>query len=324
MNMLTDKEINRINKFLESKTFNYKDLIVPNTEVYADFDYKFKIIGYKKMISVGTEYDYLTISLTLLNFRDILSRIIFDGEVNREKDFWKSYLEDYLYLLKSKLISSITDTMIYFNTDVRIHIGEVMIEKSKKENIQEQKMTKQTIRTVVRDILNVLKGKVEGDFYLPSDSDFYSFSNFPVSFSVELEIVQDMNLNSFKINADYSPEDEVIGVLIVYNPNTLNTNLYDIVGELNEVMAHELEHSLQNYRGELEYSDESDGEELTPLEYYLQPHEIFAQIKGFKRLSKLRRKPIEDVIRQWFDTHKDVHELSKDDEETVINKLINN
>ena len=34
MNMLTDKEINRINKFLESKTFNYKDLIVHNTEVY--------------------------------------------------------------------------------------------------------------------------------------------------------------------------------------------------------------------------------------------------------------------------------------------------
>lgn len=87
MNMLTGEEINRINKFLESKTFNYRDLIVPNTEVYTDFDYKFKIIGYKKMISVGTEYDYLTISLTLLNFRDILSRAIFDSEVNREKDF---------------------------------------------------------------------------------------------------------------------------------------------------------------------------------------------------------------------------------------------
>ena len=323
MNMLTDKEINRINKFLESKTFNYRDLIVPNTEMYTDFDYKFKIIGYKKMISVGTEYDYLTISLTLLNFRDNLSRAIFDSEVNREKDFWKSYLEDYLYLLKSKLVNGITETMVYFNTDVRIHIGEVMIEKSKKENIQEQKMAKQTIRTVVRDILNVLKGKKEGDFYLPNDSDFYSFSNFPVDFSVELEISQDTNINSFMINADYSPEDEVIGVLIVYNPNTLNTNLYDIVGELNEVIAHELEHSLQNYRGELEYSDET-GDELTPLEYYSQPHEILAQIKGFKRLSKLRRKPIEDVIRRWFATHKDIHNLSKDEEEIVINKLINN
>lgn len=322
--MLTDKQIDKINKFLENKTFNYRGLIIHNTDIYTDFDYKFKIIGYQKRISVGTEYDYLTISLTLLNFRDNLSRAMFDNELNKEKDFWKSYLEDYLYMLKTKLINSITEIMSGFDTDVRVHVGEVNIEKSKKENIQEQKMAKQTIRTVVRDILNILKRKVDGGYYLPNESDFYSFPNFPVDFSVELEIVQDVNDNGFKINADYSPEDEVIGVLIVYNPNTLSTNLYDIVGELNEVISHELEHSLQNYRGELEYGDENDeGEELTPLEYYSQPHEISAQIKGFKRLSKLRRKPIEDVIRQWFATHKDTHNLSKDEEKIVIDKLIN-
>ena len=79
---------------------------------------------------------------------------------------------------------------------------------------------------------------------------------------------------------------------------------------------------MQNYRGELEFNDEY--EELPPLEYYQQPHEILAQIKGFKRLSNLRKKPIGDVINQWFNTHRDIHGLSPKEEKIVINRLMSN
>ena len=59
--MLTNQEINRLNKFLENKTFNYQGLMIFNTSTMVDLDYKFEIIGYKQMISVGQYYDYINI-----------------------------------------------------------------------------------------------------------------------------------------------------------------------------------------------------------------------------------------------------------------------
>jgi hypothetical protein len=59
------------------------------------------------------------------------------------------------------------------------------------------------------------------------------------------------------------------------------------------------------------------------LEYYLQPHEISAQLKGFRRLSKLRNIPIEQIIIDWFETHQDIHDLNEKDKEIIIKKLIN-
>ena len=58
--MLTEKEIDRLNGVLKNKIFKYSkglfdyDLLDEN-----DFDFKFQILGYKKMISVGEYYDYL-------------------------------------------------------------------------------------------------------------------------------------------------------------------------------------------------------------------------------------------------------------------------
>jgi hypothetical protein len=327
--MLTDSQISKINNFLENKVFNYTGKIVHGVDKNADFDFKFKILGYKKMISVGEWYDYTKISLTLFNFRDDLSKLLFtnndvissisDDKIN---SFWNGIFKDNWWFLSHSLSTEISTILRYFDDNIRVVIEDYNVIQPKKENIQEQKMSRQTIRTVVRDITNIIKLKKEGDFYLPKNSDFYSFSNFPVEFSVELYIVHDLQINNFKINADYSSDDEVIEVVVVCNPKKLESNLYNIVGELNEVIAHELEHSLQNYRGELEFNDEY--EELPPLEYYQQPHEILAQIKGFKRLSNLRKKPIGDVINQWFNTHRDIHGLSPEEEKIVINRLMSN
>jgi hypothetical protein len=96
--------------------------------------------------------------------------------------------------------------------------------------------------------------------------------------------------------------------------------MYDIVGELNEVIAHELEHSLQSYRGE--FDGEKTDEVTDPMEYYLQSHEIPAQIAGFKRIARLRRLPLETVIRQWFDSHGDIHSMNKKQQEKVIKTLL--
>lgn len=46
-----------------------------------------------------------------------------------------------------------------------------------------------------------------------------------------------------------------------------------------------------------------------PVICYTQPKELDAQIYGFKRLSKLTKTPLMDVIRNWFETHRDIHQL---------------
>lgn len=320
--MLTDKEINRLNIFLENKTFNYKGLMIYNTRTMVDLDYKIKIIGYKQMISVGQYYDYLNISLTLFNFRDKLSQLLFHDQKSNDQVFWKAMLDDNLFYFKNEIMNDIKNILINFDPDNRIYIGTVNIELPEKEPIQEQKMTRYAIRNIVKDIVNVLKTNEEGEYTLP-DNEYgtgYHFNRFPVEFTVDLFVEHDDSIDGFKLNAAYSDEDDVIEIMVIYNPSDLNKSLYDIIGELNEVIAHELEHSLQSYRGEINSDRE---EETDSLKYYLQTHEIPAQVAGFKRLSKLRRIPFESVVKNWFKTHEDIHNLNKNEQEIVIDKLLN-
>jgi hypothetical protein len=320
--MLTNQEINRLNKFLGNKTFNYQGLMIFNTRTMVDLDYKFEIIGYKQMISVGQYYDYINISLTIFNFRDKLSQLIFSSNDTKEQEFWKSFFDNNLFFFKQQILGDIRNILINFDPNIKIHIGKINIELPEKENIQEQKMTRYAIRNVVKDIVKILKTEEEGDYTLP-DNDYgggYEFDRFPVEFSVDLYVSHDDSFDGYKLNAEYSPEDDTIEISIVYNPSDLKTSLYEIIGELNEVLAHELEHSLQEYRGE--FDDDDDDEETDPLKYYLQAHEIPAQVAGFKRLSRLRKVPFETVVRNWFKTHGEIHQLNDKEQKIVINKLL--
>lgn len=319
--MLSEKEINRLNGFLENKTFTY------NRGIYhydlpgeVDFDFKFKILGYKKMISVGEYYDYIRISVKLMNFRDDLSRIIFLRR-GLKGDFLNKFFKENMYYFKHTLTEEIISILSMFDNDIRVSIETIEIEGNNKESLQEQKMTRQPIREVVKDIVNIIKSNEEGDFYLPDNDEGtgYSFGRLPFEFTVELDISHDNTLEGYLINAEYSASDEVIEMKIIYNPSDLVKNMYNIVGELNEILAHELEHGLQNYRGEMEKTKKSPTD---PLKYYTQPHEISAQIAGFKRLSRIRKQPIEKVIRDWFESHQDIHQLNDRNKNTVIKKLL--
>lgn len=188
--------------------------------------------------------------------------------------------------------------------------------------INEGMIDRLSVRTVVKDIVNIIKQNEEGEFYLPEDINGeleYSLTNKNISFSVELTLRFNDIIGGFGVNGAYSREGDVIEIVVEYNPNTIKQQLYDLVGEINEVLTHEIVHLKQYYKGELEYEDIDAGS----LEYYTRPHEIPAQHYGFKRLSKLRKLPLEDVVREWFRTHKIVHNLNPDEEEIVIQKILN-
>ena len=178
------------------------------------------------------------------------------------------------------------------------------------------------VRTVVKDIVSIIKQNEEGEFYLPediNDEPEYTLTRKNITFSVELTLRFNDIIGGFGVNGAYSRDEDVIEMVIEYNPNTINHQLYDLIGEINEVLTHEMVHLKQSYRGELDYEDV----EGSNLEYYTRNHEIPAQYYGFKRLSKLRKLPLEDVVREWFDTHKKTHMLNPEEVEIVIEKILN-
>jgi len=181
----------------------------------------------------------------------------------------------------------------------------------RKELLSEQGRKRDVIRKVIKDIVTVFKNENEGEYYLPEyfkerDEMVYDFMTMGETFSVELIMEINDEIETFKVNAEIFNEDHAIRVLIQYNSENKNTMLYDLIGELNEVIAHELRHIDQNIRGTF-VSKSYRGKD--PVKYYTQPKELDAQVFGFKRLSKLTRKPFNEVVENWFETHRDIHQL---------------
>lgn len=179
------------------------------------------------------------------------------------------------------------------------------------------------IRQIVKDIVTIYKREEDGEFYLPEDINDeeyeYEFKN--LSIAVELYIEVSYNIDGFLLNAEYYSNEDIMAIKIIYNPDNKLAILYDMIGELNELVAHELRHSHQKTTGSYELV--SDTDEDQGLNYYTKPHEIDAQYYGFKRMSKITGKPFEEVVRNWFDTHRDIHQMNKFDSNKVINKILN-
>lgn len=192
-----------------------------------------------------------------------------------------------------------------------------------KEILLEDGRRRDVIRSVVRDIIKVYKEEEDGEFYLPNytdeDNDVYHFPNLNYDFVVELTLNMDDSIDEFKLDSSFYKEDGVITVEINYNPENKKQITYDLVGELNEVLAHEIRHVDQYIKGT---HDLSGPEEEDPYKYYTQDHELDAQVFGFKRLSKITNTPFDVVVKRWFNTHKDVHRLNDEETKDVINKIL--
>lgn len=110
-----------MNRFLENKEYKYKGPIIYTTEgLKSDIDFKFKVVGAKKMMSVGEYYDYTIIDVTLVRFNDALSNIFFN-----EGNHIGSILDNLRYPFE-KYVRSILKP---FDTDVRVKINEISVKR---------------------------------------------------------------------------------------------------------------------------------------------------------------------------------------------------
>ena len=346
--MITENTINLINKIVSKETFKYTGEILSGVDMKVNIDYKFKITGHKKMISVGEYYDYLLLKVIITGTHDRISKLLFDPAPTEEGKLIAKSFENRLYKFYSNLNQDIQDYLSYFNDSedefVRTTIDDLSFDLKNTTNVEENfinkkklrifvsdvkksilesdmsRMSKIAVRTTVKDILNVIKKEQEGSFYLPGDDgEEYEFTNLPFTYSVELTLQIDNHLNGYELNGDFSSEDNVIEIIIKYNPKTLKKNIYDIVGELNDIIAHELEHGFQYITEEKIYQEPPS----ESYEYYTQPDELKAQRVGFRRVAKLRKLPYNAVIKDWFNGHKDIHGLNESEIDKVINKILN-
>ena len=97
--------------------------------------------------------------------------------------------------------------------------------------------------------------------------------------------------------------------------------MYELVGSLNETLAHELRHLTQNITGTYDLNKYEEDE--TPYEYYTKDEELDAQLSGFRRLAKLTKKPIKTIAKNWFNKNKDIHNLTDEEVVDVISKVLN-
>jgi hypothetical protein len=135
---------------------------------------------------------------------------------------------------------------------------------------------------------------------------------------IELNLEFDEDVETVEVDGAYYREEDVIEITIVSNPEIGFKNLEELIGELNETIRHELEHVYQYQKGFVFPKKEPK----SPIKYYTQPHELEAQVAGFKRIAKLKKLPLIQVIRNWFNKNQSRHRLSPKEVETVIKKII--
>ena len=167
-----------------------------------------------------------------------------------------------------------------------------------------QKKGEQSTRKVVSDILKIIKEPdAEEEFYhLPDyfsgiDGDMYEFGE--LEFNVYVNIVEYDSLKEpFIVDAEMGGDyDDEIYITITIGPEVLRLEtMKDIQMVLNDYVRHEIEHVIDATEG----GDIESPDNLSPYDYYMQPHEVRAQKAGFNRRAKLEKKPVEDIIYDYL------------------------
>ena len=316
----------RANKFFENHTFEVYYLFDSEGEPIASTNVKIKLTGVKDYISMGDYKPFITYTAYILpsneksdKFNSVLSAHF--GRETEIQTFDSGAYGNFAWVMTKKL----SELLKYFSLPDAILTKVVNeVEPMKlNENLIFEGRYDSIVRELVKDIVSFYKYQREGEFLLPEDLKgeeyhSYKFPGINNEFVIELNLEIDDDVENIDIDAAYYREEDVIEITIISNPEMGYKNLELLIGELNETLRHELEHIYQYQKG---YKFPKK-EPTSPIKYYLQPHELEAQRAGFKRIAKLQKKPLIDVIKNWFNKNQKRHRLSDKEVEKVIKKIL--
>ena len=312
--------IERINNFLKVHNFT---IVSPYYEEEV-INYKIKLTGTRKLIVVGDWQDVIEYTLYLESAGRVSSKILnrIFGSIRGNKKTLTT-TDSTLHQVISRVNNNIYNLLNFFNIENHIFCDKVVnnLKNEINESVINEGRYDNIVRKVVKDIMSVVKYQKEGEYVLPediSDKMVYTSPKLYSPFSIELTLNTSEDVETVEVNGEYYPNEDIILIEIVSNPNLDREILEELHFELNELVRHEIEHMSQLDRGEEfpEYEPEDS------LEYYTQKHELEAQLAGFIRRAQKERKPLEDVIRGWFIKNYSKHNLSPKDVEKVIKRIL--
>lgn len=315
--MVNPKLIDVINKRLKNKTFDIEIFDIP-------FEIKVEITGQKEMISAGQLKDYLTYTVFIQpHASEDYNRIINMLFRNKITNVVSYNMDSKLYNINNRVNEILHNIIIYYKDDLGSILTKIVNEQIK-DQITESFLIEGKYdgitRKLVKDIILVYKENDAGDFTLPEYFDeemTYNFGAPADDLTVNLILKKNINTDEFEVTGSYTRENNTITIVVIYNPDKKIIITQKLIGELNENVRHELEHMIQKWRGS-RFRKEPE----TPIKYYTQKKEIEAQVAGFKRRAKQEKRPVEDIIREWFKKYQHRHSLDPKEVEKVIKKLL--
>ena len=325
-NHMLDFPIERINRFFDNHIFEVYLQPTHDEDYSIRTNVKVKLTGVKGYISVGDKKPHIEYTIYILptdETSDTWSNLY--GDIYGRNTSINTSSQEYANL-RWVMNRKLENFLQYFGVNKNVICTKVINEVEPKK-INESLITEarydNVVRTLVKDIISLYKFQREGEFSLPEDirgeeNMTYSFPEFKNQFSIDLNLAKDDDVDTVEVDAAYYREEDIIEVTIVSNPEIGLHNIQELIGELNETIRHELEHVSQYQKG----YDFPIKEPKNPLKYYTQPHELEAQLAGFKRRSRKENRDLEEVIRGWFRRNEKNHRLKPKQVEILINKLL--
>jgi hypothetical protein len=134
---------------------------------------------------------------------------------------------------------------------------------------------------------------------------------------ISLMVAPSKKVDDFLIDGNFCHEDLSIEIGLVYNPGK-EKDLHWMTWALNEIIAHEICHYHQYLGGRLPRNRKK---ELPASKYYLQNHEVEAQIAGWERVSQMTGDTVEKSAEIWFGRNYHFHGMEELEWKKVIQKI---
>jgi hypothetical protein len=324
--MYNESQLKVASLILKDKVFKYKKTI--GTFEGFTFYFTAKVTGQRIMYSMGEPHPVIQVDVKIVKIEglgagvfkaanhlrktfnrvEMLSTYSFNNGIDYIMGYIGSELSQKFKVLDSNVSVQVENMTI--PDDVEILDGFDLYKKK----ITESRIPRTMVRGIVQKIVNILKKKEEGEYYLPFMSGGEENKVIvDVRFNDEIESARDFDLQPY-----YNQDTGDVEILIQIDPERLEKNLFAIIAELNDDMTHEMQHSRQSEEGRLG-DDEFDG---SNFEYFMQPDEIEAQYFGLKQKAKSMGLPMEDVVDDWFMFRQDKFELTDDEVAKIKNAVL--
>jgi hypothetical protein len=281
--MYNQGQLKVANLILKNKVFSFDK----KYGMLSGFKFYFtaKVTGQRVMYSMGEPYHTIQLDVDVVEVSGPLAFGVFDGRKGKnynriEMIEDRSYQAGFDYLMRD-FASVMADMFKVLDSNVSAQVENLKFSENLKiedplhrPQVSEARIPRTMVRGIIQKIVNTLKKKEEGEINIPfmSGGEEYNIM-VDIRFNDEIESARDFDLNSF-----YNTDTGDVEILIQVDPDRLEKSLFSIIGELNDDLTHELQHSRQSEEGRLDDEDfQGDN-----FEYFMQPDEIEAQYFWFK------------------------------------------